>query len=246
MLGILASPAPHHPHQGPDSFVSHEAWVPLEGLATQLPALSRHHGLRQQGALQDRPEAQTGLVARGRAFKVDFQADLSYCQETAPAHLHPHPPPLHPNPRPHPHHVHRQQGAVGQQGSAGALVTLLHAEATESRPSSKPGGGGDGRVSLSRRFPQVLLAAGKACCAGQCAKGPVLTLVPPAWSGQPLPLIPHWLPALPAVGTGLPPLRSRRASVSASRVPGSPNSSCPGHGAHSGSVSLGFSPTPPG
>ena len=59
-------------------------------------------------------------------------------------------------------------------------------------------------MSLSRRFPQVLLATEKAGCAGQCVKGPVLTLVRSAWSGQPLPLIPHWLPALPAVGTGLP------------------------------------------
>ena len=97
-------------------------------------------------------------------------------------------------------------------------------------------------MSLSRRFPQVLLATEKAGCAGQCVKGPVLTLVRSAWSGQPLPLIPHWLPALPAVGTGLPGLRSRRASVSASRVPGSPSSSCPGYTPHSGSVSLGFSP----
>lgn len=126
----------------------------LEGLATQLPALSRHYGIRQQGALQDRPDAQTGLVARGRAFKADFQADLSYCQETVPAQPHPHPhpstplhAPTHPHPHPHPHHVRSQQGAAGQKGSTGPLVALLHPEATESRPSSKPGGGGDGRVA---------------------------------------------------------------------------------------------------
>lgn len=99
-------------------------------------------------------------------------------------------------------------------------------------------------MSLSR-FPQVLLATGKAGCAAQCVKGPVLPsslhLVQAAPPADPT----LAAPALPAVGTGLPRLRSRRTSVNASRVPGSPSSPCPGH-VFSESVSLGFSPTPPG
>lgn len=99
-------------------------------------------------------------------------------------------------------------------------------------------------MSLSR-FPQVLLATGKAGCAAQCVKGPVLTLVPP-WFGQPLPLIPRgclpsprWAPAYPGFAAAGP-----RSMPLGSQAP----LAAPAQGMfpYSESVSLGFSPTPPG